>query len=103
MLELTVDLKGKGVIVTAAYAAAKAGVWGFTRGLAREVAPKVTVNAVCPGLILNPRTTKLWEAKPDMHARYLMRHTSICSAPLSLRLRTEEKTPTAGISKIGHD
>ena len=53
----------------AAYAAAKAGVLGFTRGLAREVAPKVTVNAVCPGLILNPRTTKLWEAKPDMHAR----------------------------------
>jgi len=56
----------------AAYAAAKAGVLGFTRGLAREVAPKVTVNAVCPGLILNPRTTTLWESKPEMHARYLM-------------------------------
>ena len=37
-----------------AYAAAKAGVLGFTRGLAREVAPKVTVNAICPGLILIP-------------------------------------------------
>jgi len=56
----------------AAYAAAKAGVLGFTRGLAREVAPKVTVNAVCPGMILNPRTTKLWESKPDMRARYLI-------------------------------
>jgi len=56
----------------AAYAAAKAGVLGFTRGLAREVAPKVTVNAVCPGMVLNPRTTALWESKPDMRARYLM-------------------------------
>jgi 3-oxoacyl-[acyl-carrier protein] reductase len=55
-----------------AYAAAKAGVLGFTRGLAREVAPKVTVNAICPGLILNPRTTQLVAAKPDMLNRYLI-------------------------------
>lgn len=55
-----------------AYAAAKAGVLGFTRGLAREVAPKVTVNAICPGLVLNPRTTKLLESKPDMLNRYPM-------------------------------
>jgi len=32
------------------YCAAKAGVMGFTRSLARELAPfKVNVNAVCPG------------------------------------------------------
>ncbi len=55
-----------------AYASAKAGVLGFTRGLAREVAPKVTVNAICPGLILNPRTTELYKAKPDMMDRYPM-------------------------------
>jgi 3-oxoacyl-[acyl-carrier protein] reductase len=55
-----------------AYAAAKAGVLGFTRGLAREVAPKVTVNAICPGLILNPRTTALYEARPQMIERYPM-------------------------------
>lgn len=34
-----------------AYAAAKAGVLGLTRGLAKELAPHVIVNAICPGLI----------------------------------------------------
>jgi NAD(P)-dependent dehydrogenase (short-subunit alcohol dehydrogenase family) len=34
-----------------AYAAAKAGMLGLIRGLARELAPAVTANAICPGLI----------------------------------------------------
>lgn len=37
-----------------AYATAKAGMFGFTRGLAKELAPRaITVNAVAPGLILD--------------------------------------------------
>ena len=39
-----------------AYAAAKAGLLGLTRGLAKELAPNVTVNAVCPGLIETANT-----------------------------------------------
>lgn len=34
-----------------AYAAAKAGIIGLTRSLAKELAPHVLVNCICPGLI----------------------------------------------------
>jgi 3-oxoacyl-[acyl-carrier protein] reductase len=45
-----------------AYAASKAGVLGLTRGLAKELAPQVTVNAVCPGLIQARGTRRLIES-----------------------------------------
>ncbi|MET3648757.1 SDR family NAD(P)-dependent oxidoreductase [Phyllobacterium ifriqiyense] len=34
-----------------AYATSKGGVMSFTRGLAKEVGPKIRVNALCPGMI----------------------------------------------------
>ena len=34
-----------------AYAAAKAGILGLTRSLAKELGPKVLINAICPGVI----------------------------------------------------
>ncbi len=44
------------------YAAAKAGIIGFTRALALEVArDNVTVNAVCPGFI----ATGMWNSIPE--------------------------------------
>ena len=44
-----------------AYAAAKAGILGMVRGLARELAPHVTVNAICPGLIETQITAASWQ------------------------------------------
>jgi NAD(P)-dependent dehydrogenase (short-subunit alcohol dehydrogenase family) len=50
---------GPGTVSRACYAASKAGLLGFTRGLAREAAPHVQVNAVCPGLIETSMTREL--------------------------------------------
>ena len=45
------------------YAASKAGLLGFTKSLARELAPRsITVNAVCPGFIESSMTEALPEA-----------------------------------------
>ncbi|MCP2620082.1 3-oxoacyl-[acyl-carrier-protein] reductase [Candidatus Aminicenantes bacterium AC-334-K16] len=49
------------------YAASKAGVIGFTKSLAREVASRnITVNAVAPGYILTPMTEALSEQTKQM-------------------------------------
>lgn len=44
------------------YAAAKAGVFGLTKGLAKQLAPHVRVNCVLPGLVETPLATDsdLW-------------------------------------------
>jgi 3-oxoacyl-[acyl-carrier protein] reductase len=47
---------GTAAVSKFAYCAAKAGILGLTRGLAKELAPHVTVNAICPGLIATDLT-----------------------------------------------
>jgi 3-oxoacyl-[acyl-carrier protein] reductase len=50
---------GTAAVSKSAYCAAKAGILGLTRGLAKELAPHVTVNAICPGLIATDLTAGL--------------------------------------------
>lgn len=60
-----------------AYSASKAGVIGFTKSLAREVAShKINVNCVCPGIV----STELWRACEPNHARKLGRSKDTVSS-----------------------
>lgn len=53
----------RGSLAHADYAAAKGGVLTFSRSLAQELAPRVRVNAVSPGLIEGPMVQHLMEAR----------------------------------------
>lgn len=46
-----------------AYVTAKAGVLGMTRALCKELAPHVTVNAICPGSIRTALTSALFDRR----------------------------------------
>ena len=71
---------GFGAVSKSAYCAAKAGVLGLTRGLAKELAPHVTVNAICPGLVQTALTAAMVGAN---------RETLVRAVPLA-RLGTPE-------------
>ena len=46
-----------------AYAAAKAGILGMTRALAKELGPTISVNAICPGVIKTELGNALTKAR----------------------------------------
>ncbi|MHC5655268.1 SDR family NAD(P)-dependent oxidoreductase [Stappia sp. ICDLI1TA098] len=45
------------------YTAAKAGILGMTRALAKELGPEIAVNAICPGVIKTERSNAMIEAR----------------------------------------
>lgn len=59
----------------ASYTAAKAGITGLTRSLARDLGQhRIRVNAVMPGWVLTPRQIELW-ASPEALERHLARQS----------------------------
>ena len=54
IINITDTNLSKGVPNYSIYAAAKAGLEAITRGLARELAPEIKVNAIAPGAMLEP-------------------------------------------------
>jgi len=54
---------GPNAVSRFAYVTAKAGVLGLTRGLAKELAPHVTVNAICPGSVRTALTSRLFDQR----------------------------------------
>jgi 3-oxoacyl-[acyl-carrier protein] reductase len=53
------------------YAASKGGVIGFTKSLAKEMAPLIKVNAVCPGFIESPMTQKLTPEQLEKSLKFI--------------------------------
>lgn len=81
------QLAHKGAAEMAHYAAAKAGVIGFTRSLAYEVARDgITVNAICPG----PVDTALYRGIPEA-----WRQRKMAEMPIGRPGTVDEIAPTA--------
>jgi 3-oxoacyl-[acyl-carrier protein] reductase len=87
IISISSQLAHKGAPEMAHYVAAKAGVLGFTRSLAYEVARSgITVNAICPG----PIDTELFRNLPEE-----WRKNKLAELPIGRAGTVEEIAPTA--------
>jgi 3-oxoacyl-[acyl-carrier protein] reductase len=87
IINISSQLAHKGAAEMAHYAAAKAGVIGFTRSLAYEVIREgITVNAICPG----PIDTELFRNIPES-----WRKRKLAELPIGRAGRVDEIAPTA--------
>ena len=74
IINITDTNLSKGVANYSIYSAAKAGLESITKGLARELAPDIKVNAIAPGAILEP---------PDVTWTEEQKNKVISSIPLN--------------------
>lgn len=87
IINLSSQLAHKGAPLMAHYAAAKAGVIGFTRSLAYEVAREgITVNAICPG----PVDTELFRGLPEAWRKH-----KLSELPIGRAGNVDEIAPVA--------
>lgn len=100
IINISSQLGQKGMPNHAHYAAAKAGIIGFTRALAREVGPRgVQVNAIAPGPIetdlMGPITD---EFRREKSAIFALRRLGLPEevAPTAVFLASEESSYYAG-------
>jgi NAD(P)-dependent dehydrogenase (short-subunit alcohol dehydrogenase family) len=65
---------------SAAYVASKGGVLSLGRSLAREAAPKIRVNCVCPGMVDTPMTRTVLhdnnKVRPEIVANYALQRAA---------------------------
>lgn len=81
------ELSVLGMPMYAAYCASKAGVLGLMRALAAELAPTVTVNAVCPGPVDTPMLRAELKLFADPQSAY---DGTLARVPLHRLARPEE-------------
>lgn len=81
--------RGEAEIV--AYAASKAGQLGLTRSLARELAPDIRVNAVCPAVVETELMLRHYDALATLHGTdsETIRAEYLASIPLGRPQSTE--------------
>ena len=80
------------------YNVTKAALIHLTRSLAKELAPSVRVNAICPGLVKTDMARALWEANEDAVATMVPLHR--LGEPAGHRQRSA--LPGVGPVVVGH-
>ena len=81
------ELSHIGMALSSHYCASKAGILGLTKALAVELAPKITVNVVCPGPVATPMMEAEMDYYPDPAAA---RQASIDRVPMRRWAEPEE-------------
>ena len=66
IINITDTNLSKGVANYSIYSAAKAGLESITKGLARELAPEIKVNAIAPGAMLEPPDVEWTDEQKDI-------------------------------------